>query len=207
MIRVHRIPFSTNVERVALAAGVKDIAVEWVDHANEDRAQVRALSGQDLVPVAEIDGDVVFDSMRIVERLDQVEPVPALYPASPAERARLDVFVQWFNEIWKAPPNEIDAERERTHPDEERIAALSATTRGTRALFEGMLAEGPFLLGNALSAADICAFPFLKYAVIAPDPSDVDPFHAILHECLRLAEGELPLIARWVERVDALPRA
>jgi glutathione S-transferase len=159
------------------------------------------------VPVAEIDGDVVFDSMRIVERLDRVEPAPALYPASPAERARLDVFVQWFNEIWKAPPNEIDAERERTHPDEERIAALSATTRGTRALFEGMLAEGPFLLGNALSAADICAFPFLKYAAIAPDPSDADPFHAILHDSLRPADGEFPLLAAWVDRVDALPRA
>ena len=29
--RVYRIPFSTNVERVAIAAGHKGIAIEWVD--------------------------------------------------------------------------------------------------------------------------------------------------------------------------------
>jgi glutathione S-transferase len=207
VIRVHRIPFSTNVERVALAAGVKGIDVEWVDHANDDRAEVRALSGQDLVPVAEIEGEVVVDSMRIVRRLDRLEPAPPLYPASPGERARLHVFVQWFNEIWKAPPNEIDAEGERAHPDDQRVAALKATTRDTRGLFEDLLNESQFLIGADVSAADVCAFPFLKYAAIAPDPSDTDPFHAILHDCLHLADGEFPLLASWVERIDALPRA
>ena len=40
MIRVHRIPYSTNVERVALAAGAKGIAVEWVDHEAAERAAI-----------------------------------------------------------------------------------------------------------------------------------------------------------------------
>jgi len=30
-LRVYRIPFSTNVERVALAAGHKGVELEWVD--------------------------------------------------------------------------------------------------------------------------------------------------------------------------------
>ncbi len=93
MIRVHRIAYSTNVERVALAAGLKGIEVEWVDHDPADRAALVALSGQELVPVAEIDGEVIFDSMRIVERLEALAPEPALYPVEPGERARLDVFV------------------------------------------------------------------------------------------------------------------
>jgi glutathione S-transferase len=207
VIRVHRIPFSTNVERVALAAGVKGIEVEWVDHSDEDRSEVRALSGQDLVPVAEVEGEVVVDSMRIVERLEALAPEPSLYPAAPSDRALAGVFVEWFNEVWKALPNEIDAERKRTHPDEERIAALRSATRDTLGVFDGRLTESRFLLGDDVGAADVCAFPFLKYAVIAPDPTDAEPFHAILHECLRLADGERPLVARWVERVDALPRA
>ena len=37
MISVHRIPFSTNVERVALAAGHKGVELEWVDHDDDDR--------------------------------------------------------------------------------------------------------------------------------------------------------------------------
>ena len=40
MTRVHRIPFSTNVERVALAAGHKGIELEWVDHRPDDRTAV-----------------------------------------------------------------------------------------------------------------------------------------------------------------------
>lgn len=31
MPRVLRIPLSTNVERVALAAGLKNVALDWVD--------------------------------------------------------------------------------------------------------------------------------------------------------------------------------
>ena len=62
MIRVHRIPFSTNVERVALACGLKGIEVEWVDHDPADRRPLIALSGQPLTPVAELGGEVVSDS-------------------------------------------------------------------------------------------------------------------------------------------------
>ena len=50
-LRVYRIPFSTNVERVALAAGHKGLALEWVDVEAADRSQVERVSGQSLVPV------------------------------------------------------------------------------------------------------------------------------------------------------------
>ena len=88
MIRVHRIPFSTNVERVALAAAHKGVEVEWVDHDAADRSAIEAFSGQSLVPVAEVDGDVVRGSMRIVERLEADHPHPPLYPDDPLEAAR-----------------------------------------------------------------------------------------------------------------------
>ena len=51
MIRVWRIPFSTNVERVALALAHKGLAVEWVGVDPADRRRsVVAVSGQPLVP-------------------------------------------------------------------------------------------------------------------------------------------------------------
>jgi hypothetical protein len=43
VIRVYRIPLSTNVERVALAAGVKGVEVDWVDVDPADRSPVRAV--------------------------------------------------------------------------------------------------------------------------------------------------------------------
>lgn len=205
MIRVHRIPYSTNVERVALAAGIKAIEVEWADHDPADRAEILALSGQPLVPVAEVEGEVIADSMRIVERLERLRPHPPLWPRDATTRALADVFCEWFNAVWKGPPNELDDERAQATPDEERIAALAAQARSLTPRFEALLADWPFLLGPEPGIADVCAFPFLKYAVLDPAPGDDEPFHAILAECLRPVEP-YPRLAEWVARVDALAR-
>jgi hypothetical protein len=45
-------------------ASVPELGVDWVDHDPADRSAIRALSGQDLVPVMELDGEVVSDSFR-----------------------------------------------------------------------------------------------------------------------------------------------
>lgn len=200
MIRVHRIAFSTNVERVALAAGHKGVTVEWVDHDPADRSAVEALSGQPLVPVAEIGAEVVRGSMRIVERLEADHPDPPLYPADPAEAARTAIFIAWFDRVWKGPPNALDDDREP--PDAEQLRArVGIWTDWIGAL----LGEGAFLAGDALGAADVCAFPFLKFARIDPDPGDDERFHRILVNELRARPR--PALEAWVARVDALPRA
>jgi maleylpyruvate isomerase len=206
VIRVHRIPFSTNVERVALAAGIKGVEVEWIDHHPSDRSAVVALSGQELVPIAEIEGDVVADSMRIVERLERLSPDPALYPEHPASRAMTAIFIDWFNEVWKGPPNAIDGERAAAEPDEAKIQALLATVRSWTPRLEGMLAAHPYLMSSEVGVADVCAFPFLKYAVAETPPDDIEPFHRILEECLKPAD-DYPRLGDWVARMDALPRA
>ena len=121
MLRVHRIPNSTNVERVALALGHKGLDVEWVDHDPSDRTAIRTLSGQELVPVMELDGEVVADSSRIVERLERYAPDPPLYPSHPSQHATVEVFIQWFDQVWKRPPNEIEAELGREQPDRRRM--------------------------------------------------------------------------------------
>src|SRR4051794_22888730 len=116
-MRVYRIPFSTNVERVALALGHKGVAVEWVDVAPADRSAVREVSGQYLVPVLQTDeNEMVVDSMRIVAWLESRRPDPPLWPADPARRAEVDVFVAWFNPVWTVPPNAIEARRRRPAP-------------------------------------------------------------------------------------------
>ena len=74
MIQVYRVPFSTNVERVALAAGHKGLEVEWIDVPHDDRAEVVRVSGQELVPVL-VDGDrVVTDSPVILRYLEKLRP-------------------------------------------------------------------------------------------------------------------------------------
>jgi glutathione S-transferase len=200
VIRVHRIPFSTNVERVAVAAGYKGVEVEWVDHDPADRAAVVALSGQELVPIAELDGVVVRGSMRIVGRLEELRPDPSLLPADPADLARARIFVSWFDRVWKGPPNALDVDEEP--PD---ASALRSRCREWTSWCDALLAGSQYLTGDRLGIADVCAFPFLKYAVVDPEPGDEERFHAILVELLR--SDSHPALDEWVRSMDALPRA
>ena len=204
-LRLYRFPFSTNVERVALALAHKRLEVEsvWIDPA--DRSEVVRISGQELVPVL-ADGDrVIADSTAILEHLEQRFPEPPLYPADPARRAELRLFVDWFNKVWKAPPNLIVDEEAKASPDRERIAELEAQLAGALPLFEDLLAGRDFLFGHELSAADVAAFPFLKYALLWED-GDPDRFHEILRDTQRL-DGRFPRLEGWIRRIDALPRA
>jgi maleylpyruvate isomerase len=205
VLRVHRIPFSTNVERVALAAAYKDVEVAWVDHDAADRSAIRELSGQDLVPVAEFAGEVVVDSMAIVERLEQLVPEPSLYPADPAARAAAEAFVTWFNVVWKGPPNELADELDSGAPDGEKVAELAGLLQTRLGVFEHRLADGDYLFGDMLTVADVCAFPFLKYA-LRSEPDDTETFHRVLMEHQVLGDDH-PRVRAWIERVDALPRA
>ena len=197
MFTVYRIPFSTNVERVALAAGHKGVPVEWVDVDPDDRSPVVAVSGQGLVPVLVAgDGEVVDDSTAIVEWLEERFPDPPLLPGDPARRAEVRIFVDWFNRVWKRAPNAI--------ADHGATDALASEMRAAVALFEALLAGRDHLLGE-FGLADVVAFPFLKYAVLGTEPDDDELFHHVLVEYQPL-RSDSPLHA-WVHRVDAYPRS
>ena len=205
MLRVYRIPFSTNVERVALALGHKGVSAEWVDVAPGDRSEVVRVSGQELVPVLDDDGTIVTDSPAILDHLERRFPEPPLVAADPARRAELETVLDWFNLVWKRPPNLIAAEEQRPAPDAARIAELAARIAGALPRFEALLAGRDYLFGEALTAADVTAFPFLKYALLWEE-GDPDRFHEILRETMRL-DGRFPRLEAWIRRVDALPRA
>jgi glutathione S-transferase len=203
-LRVYRIPFSTNVERVALAAGHKGLRVDWVDVDLADRSEVERVSGQPLVPVL-VDGErVVVDSTEIMRYLEARTPDPPLFPTEPSRRAAVDIFLDWFNRVWKRPPNEIEAERHKDTPDPDRIAALGRELTSALDLFERLLDGRDFLFGK-FSAADCAAFPFLKYALLY-DEGDTEEFHRILREFQRLGDDH-PGLEAWIRRVDERPRA
>jgi glutathione S-transferase len=192
MIRLYRAPFSTNVERVVMALAEKAVEAEsvWIEYS--DRGGVERVSGQGLVPVIEDEGQVVCDSLAILRHLERRHPNPPLWPAEPARRAELDVFLEWFDGVWKVAPNAIEA-------DPSRARELEAVMDSHLERFERMLHGREYLLGD-FSAADCAAHPFLRYASHR-DPEDREPFHLILSEHQSL-EGR-PRLAGWIDRVAA----
>jgi glutathione S-transferase len=203
-IRLYAIPLSTNVERVALALGHKGVDAEVVMCDAGDRTTIREVSGQQLVPVLDDEGFVVVDSSRIIEHLEERFPNPPLFPVGAARRAEVRVFVDWFNRVWKVPPNRIAEELTSEAPDHVLVEALAAEMRASLTLFDAMLDGREHLHGEEFSAADCAAFPFLKYGLWLRDDDD-EPFHRILAEHLSL-DGRYPRIEDWLRRVDDRPR-
>ena len=165
------------------------------------------LTGQDLVPVLQTDqNEVVVDSMRIVALAREAPARPAAVARrAPARRAEVDVFVEWFNRVWKVPPNAIEAElAPAREPDEHRIARLERGAARVAALFE------------ACSTAATTSWATLRRRrhLRLPVPQVRRPRAAIRRRRAvppgpgraPADRGRLPRVEAWVHRVDARPR-
>jgi glutathione S-transferase len=188
-----------------MALGHKGIEAEAITVKPDDRSQVERASGQGLVPVAEFDGEIVADSTAILRRLEALHPDPPLWPAAAAARAETDIFIDWFNRVWKVAPNAIAAEIEKPTSDQFVIDAHAEELEGGLRVFDALLDGRAYLLGDALSVADCVAFPFLRYAAMR-DPADDELFHRVLEDYQPLGDAH-PNLRAWIERVDGHPRA
>ena len=203
MLRLYTIPYSTNVERVGLALAYKGLEVERVPVDPADRSPVRAVSGQDLVPVL-VDGDTVLaDSSRILHHLEVRHPDPPLFPADPAAAAEVEIFIDWFNRAWKREPNLITDAREAGAGETEELRRWAARMQRRLDLFEGLLSGRDHLFGD-FGAADCVAWPFLRYAVCDLEPDDDELFHRVLADAMTPTDRHDRLRA-WIARVGARP--
>lgn len=97
-----QIPFSHNCVKVRVALALKGLRYTTRDIAPTNRADVRALSGQGLVPVLLSDGSVIVDSTAIVLFLESRYPDPPLIPTETAARAECLVLEDWADQAFMA---------------------------------------------------------------------------------------------------------
>jgi glutathione S-transferase len=203
-VRLYRAEWSTNCERIGLALAYKGIEAQSVLIEYSNRRPVEAISGQGLVPVIEDAGEVINDSVAIMRHLDRRTPEPPLFPSEPSHRAGVDIFIEWFDRVYKAAPNAIEAELEGDSPDMALVDRLADEMKARLDVFEALLAGGDYLLGP-LGAGDFVAYPHLKYAHVR-DPADDELFHVILERYQPLGDSH-PRLREWIERIGALPQA
>ena len=84
--------------RVRIALNMKGLAYEQTSiHLRRNEQQkpdYLELQPQGLVPVLDEDGELLFQSLAIIEYLDETHPEPPLLPGHPADRARVRGLAQ-----------------------------------------------------------------------------------------------------------------
>ncbi|HET6940896.1 MAG TPA: maleylacetoacetate isomerase [Sphingomicrobium sp.] len=164
---------SSAAYRVRIALNMKAIDYKQrpvnLLESEQKSEEYRALNPQGFVPMLEIDGHRLVQSVAILNYLDIRFPVPPLIPASAAERAHV-VALAMMVACDIHPLNNLRVLKflkgELGHSQEEVDGWYAHwITEGLRPL-EAMAAPkaGKFLYGDAPTAADICLVPQLYNA-------------------------------------------
>ncbi|MCK9986548.1 MAG: hypothetical protein AzoDbin1_03020 [Azoarcus sp.] len=172
MMKLYTYFRSSAAYRVRIALNLKQldyeaIPVHLVRNGGEQRqADYLALNPAGLVPTLIDDGNVLQQSLAIIEYLDEVHPQPALLPGSPAERARIRAIAQAIAcDIH--PVNNLRVLRYLVHELGVNDAQKNAWYRHWIAIglsaVESMLAADPrtglFCHGDTPTLADCCLVP------------------------------------------------
>jgi maleylacetoacetate isomerase len=192
---------SSAAYRVRIAFNLKDLSYETVAiHLQREgglnrKPSYRAVNPQMRVPTLALDsGEIITQSLAIIEYLDEVHPRPPLLPRDSVERAQVRALAQLVAcDIH--PLNNLSPLRylkNELGQDQSRIDAWYChwVREGFDAL-EAMISPGPYAYGADVTLADICLVPQVANARRLKVPLDAYPkIIAIDATCARLAAFE-----------------
>ncbi len=155
--------------RVRIALNLKGIAPDEVVNINlmkgeQREAAYRAVNPQMVLPaLIEDDGNLLFESLAIIEYLDETHPQPPLLPADPRGRARVRALAQ----VVAADAHPLVVPRVRDYLEHEFGIDEPRRTQWCRhwsaqalqvleAHLKGSAATGRFCHGDVVTVADIC---------------------------------------------------
>lgn len=192
---------SSAAYRVRIALNLKGLAYETVsvhlvkDGGHNRRPEYRAVNPQMRVPALVIEsGEVLIQSLAIIEYLDETHPAPPFLPKDPVARAKAralaDIVACDIHPLNNTSP--LRYLKRAMHQEQSAIDAWYHhwVTEGFEAL-EALLEPGPYSCGSAVTIADIFLVPQVNNARRLKVPLDKFPkIVAIEAACLALPAFE-----------------
>ncbi len=189
---------SSAAYRVRIALNLKGLPYEMdfvhltKDGGRQHSAEFNAINPAKLVPALRLDsGDVLTQSLAIIDYLDETHPQPPLLPVDPVQRAKVravaltiacDIHpidnlrvLQYLKRTLKHEQSDIDAWYHHW------------IIQGFNAI-EAAIAPGPYCFGAQVTLADICLVPQVFNARRLNVPLEAFPkIVAVESACLKLA--------------------
>jgi len=188
---------SSAAYRVRVALNLKGLAYETVpvhlvkEGGHNRRPEFRAINPQMRVPaLVAPTGDVLIQSLAIIEYLDETHPEPPLLPKDPIARAQARAIAE-IVACDIHPLNNIGSLRYLKRELHQEQAAIDAwyhhwVLTGFEAI-EALVRPGPYACGGAVTVADLCLVPQVYNARRLNVPLDKFPkIVAIDTACLAL---------------------
>lgn len=201
-MKLHYGSFAPNPRRVRIyltEKGITDVEIVKVDMVAEEHRTDEFRRDKNplaLLPVLELDdGQMLTESMAIIEYLEELYPDPPLIGRDPLQRARTreadriaDLGLMAGASLVWVNSSPFFAKRLEQKAD---VAAYGRDrVHDYFARIDGMLAERPWLAGDQFTVADITALCAIDFAHASK--VDVDP-------------ERYPNIARWLEVIRQRP--
>lgn len=160
---------SSAAYRTRIALNLKSVSYEIApihlsrDGGKQKSAEFRAVNPQMRVPALALSGgEVLTQSLAIIEYLDEIYPDPPLLPADAVERARVRAAAQLIACDIHPLNNLVTLNYLKTplKHDQAEVNAWYASwvELGFEAL-ERMIRPGPYAFGSRVTLADICVVP------------------------------------------------
>jgi len=176
---LYGIPLSTFTRKVRLALAEKAVPYELKPVAmGRQSAELKALHPLGQVPVYCHQGNVIPDSTVIIAYLERVWPAAALWPVEPGELARALFIEEYADTRLREGIAPIFYEQtlkrlfQKKPADTAVVARAMAIVGECADYLESLTGEGPFLVGERLSVADIAVaaqFITLKQGLVEVD--------------------------------------